>query len=176
MHFFFFFNELCPSFNCVFFIFYQAPHSRALAPTCSALFMCLQCNLLKTMWEKEKLLVTSNVSFSHSIFYPFREISSLFSSNSYCRLQTFSVWKCPKFVILEKVNTLLHNLVILGCLFVHSCNSEHKVGHFYSKLCCRTPTNLCKICVMKVGYDSHIALKAISCQIYTASHYIYRCA
>ena len=29
---------------------------------------------LKTLWEKEKLLITSNFSFSHSIFHPFREI------------------------------------------------------------------------------------------------------
>ena len=28
-------------------------------------------SLLKTLWEKEKLFVTSNFSFSHSIFYPF---------------------------------------------------------------------------------------------------------
>ena len=28
-------------------------------------------SLSKTMWEKEKLLVTSNLSFSHSVFYPF---------------------------------------------------------------------------------------------------------
>ena len=27
--------------------------------------------LLKTLWEKEKLLVMSNFSFSHSVFYPF---------------------------------------------------------------------------------------------------------
>ena len=35
-------------------------------------------SLLKTLWEKEKLLVTSNFSFSHSIFYPFGELSSTF--------------------------------------------------------------------------------------------------
>ena len=28
-------------------------------------------SLLKTLWEKEKFLVTSNFSFSHSVFYPF---------------------------------------------------------------------------------------------------------
>ena len=28
-------------------------------------------SLLKTLWEKEKLLVTSNFSFSHSVFYQF---------------------------------------------------------------------------------------------------------
>ena len=33
---------------------------------------------LKTLWEKEKLLVMSNCSFSHSIFYPFRELSGNF--------------------------------------------------------------------------------------------------
>ena len=28
-------------------------------------------SLMKTLWEKEKLLVTNNFSFSHSVFYPF---------------------------------------------------------------------------------------------------------
>ena len=32
----------------------------------------------KTLWEKEKLLVTSNFSFSHSVFYPFGELSTIF--------------------------------------------------------------------------------------------------
>ena len=38
------------------------------------------CNpsVLKTLWEKEKLLVTSNFSFSHSVFYPFGELSAIF--------------------------------------------------------------------------------------------------
>ena len=42
-------------------------------------FSCV-CNLslLKTMWEKEKLLVMSNFSFSHSVFYPFGEIPAIF--------------------------------------------------------------------------------------------------
>ena len=35
-------------------------------------FLCVcSTNLLKTLWEKEKLLVTSNFSFSHSIISPF---------------------------------------------------------------------------------------------------------
>ena len=38
------------------------------------------CNtsLLKTLWEKEKLLITSNFSFSHSVFYQSEELSSIF--------------------------------------------------------------------------------------------------
>ena len=35
-------------------------------------------SLLKTMWKKEKLLVTSNFSFSHNVFYLFGEISVTF--------------------------------------------------------------------------------------------------
>ena len=31
-------------------------------------------SFLKTQWEKMKLLVTSNFSFSHSVFYPFGEL------------------------------------------------------------------------------------------------------
>ena len=34
--------------------------------------------LLKTLWEKEKLLVTSNFSFSRSVFYSFGELSAIF--------------------------------------------------------------------------------------------------
>ena len=35
-------------------------------------------SLVKTLWEKEKLLVMSNFSFSHSVFYPFGKLSAIF--------------------------------------------------------------------------------------------------
>ena len=35
-------------------------------------------SLLKTLWEKEKLLVMSNFFFSNSVFYVFREFSPIF--------------------------------------------------------------------------------------------------
>ena len=35
-------------------------------------------SLLKTLLEKEKLLVMGNFSFSHSVFNPFEELSSIF--------------------------------------------------------------------------------------------------
>ena len=47
-------------------------------------------SLLKTLWEKEKLLVTSNFSSSHSVFYPFRELCH-FHQNLNCGLQYLSV-------------------------------------------------------------------------------------
>ena len=34
--------------------------------------------LLKTLWEKEELLVMSNFTFSHSVFYPFGELAAIF--------------------------------------------------------------------------------------------------
>ena len=43
------------------------------------LFLRVCCkSLLKTLWEKEKLLVTSNFSFSHSAFFPSRELYAIF--------------------------------------------------------------------------------------------------
>ena len=35
-------------------------------------------SLLKTLWEKKKLLVTSNFFFYHSASYPSREFSAIF--------------------------------------------------------------------------------------------------
>ena len=35
-------------------------------------------SLLKTLWEKDELLVMSNSSFSHSVFYPFGKHSAIF--------------------------------------------------------------------------------------------------
>ena len=34
--------------------------------------------MLKTLCEKETLLITNNFSFSHSVFYPFGELSAIF--------------------------------------------------------------------------------------------------
>ena len=64
-------------------------------------------SLLKTLGKKEKLLVTSNFSFSLVVFYPFREqhVSGIF--NKYDRLQTLSVWKSLKFVVWRRVEVTL---------------------------------------------------------------------
>ena len=53
---------------------------------------------LKTPWEKEKLLVTSNFSFSHSVFYPFGELSATFNKFEIvvCKLFQFVVWERVK--------------------------------------------------------------------------------
>ena len=62
------------------------------------------CNtsLLKTLSEKEKLLITRNF-FSYSIFSTHLKNFPPFSSNSNCCLQAFSVWKSLQFVAWERV-------------------------------------------------------------------------
>ena len=41
-------------------------------------FLCVcRTSLSKTLWEKVKLLIVSNFSFSHSVFYIFGELSAI---------------------------------------------------------------------------------------------------
>ena len=57
-------------------------------------------SLSKTLWEKEKLLVTSNFFFSHGVFYPFGKLSAIFINFEIvvCKLFQFE-----KFVVWERV-------------------------------------------------------------------------
>ena len=50
-------------------------------------------SLMKTLWEKEKLLETSNFSFSHSVFYPLGELSAIFTKLRIvvCKLFEFGI-------------------------------------------------------------------------------------
>ena len=67
--------------------------------------------LLKTLWEKQKLLITSNFSFSPSVFYPFGELSAIFIQFEivvckvfqFGRVQEFSFGKGLKFLLLSLV-------------------------------------------------------------------------
>ena len=74
-----------------------SPHKPWFIRVCST-------SLLKTLWEKEKLLVMSNFSFSHSVFYPFGELPLILITFEIviCKL---SVLKSLKFVVWERVKT-----------------------------------------------------------------------
>ena len=54
-------------------------------------FMCPQYNFLKMLWEKDKLLVTSNFSFSHSVFYPFENFLPFSSDLKLLSVNSFSL-------------------------------------------------------------------------------------
>ena len=49
-----------------------------LSQTSPGFYMPVVQVFLKTLWEKGKLLVKSNFPFSHSVFYPFKELSAIF--------------------------------------------------------------------------------------------------
>ena len=69
-------------------------------------------SLLKTLWEKEKLLLTSNFSFSHSVFYLFRELLAIFIKLGIvvCELFQFgSVWNSSFGKGLNEQNTHILN-------------------------------------------------------------------
>ena len=58
---------------------------------------CTSC--LKTLWEKKKLLITSNFSFSLQCFLPLMRTKHHFPQIKNCRLQSLLVWRSLKFVV-----------------------------------------------------------------------------
>ena len=66
------------------------------------LFVC-STKLLKTLWEKEKLLPTCNFSFFPQCFLPILRTFCHFDQIQNCCLQTLSVWKSLIFVIWKRV-------------------------------------------------------------------------
>ena len=81
--------------------------------------------LLKTLWENEKLLVTSNFSFSQC-FLPFRKTFCHFYQIRSSRSKTLWVWKSQNFVIWERVKIKifmgLHGFVFLSPVGVSFIN------------------------------------------------------
>ena len=65
-------------------------------------------NLLKTLWEKEKMLVTSFFSFSHNVFYPFQNKFHFFG-HTY-----FVVCKCFQFLPVQNFVVCIQNFT--GCI------------------------------------------------------------
>ena len=57
--------------------------------------------VLKILWEKEKLLVGSNHFFPYSVYYLFGGFSAIYQN---CLLLTLSVSKSLKFIVWERVN------------------------------------------------------------------------
>ena len=65
--------------SCIYLILSFAQfNTLTLSETSPSFYM----SALRIFWEhcgkREKLLVTSNFSFSHSVFYPFKELSAIF--------------------------------------------------------------------------------------------------
>ena len=88
------------------------------------LFLCI-CNtsILETLWEKGKLLVKTNFSFSRSIFYPFGNLSAIFIEIKDVVADTFNLKEYSRIYHLGKsygpCNCLLQpNYLIFRILFI----------------------------------------------------------
>ena len=66
--------------------------------------------LWKTLWEKEKFFVTSNFSFSHTVFYPIWHIFQC-THTLKCHLQFVTIWTSPTFCHLVKGNVHVYNIM-----------------------------------------------------------------
>ena len=73
-----------------------------LSPTSPGFLRVCSRSPLKTLWKKEKLLVTSNLSFSHSVFYQFVELSAIFIKFKIVVCKLFQFGRLLKFVVCER--------------------------------------------------------------------------
>ena len=64
-------------------------------------------SLLKTLWEKEKLLVTSIFSFSHTVFYPFGGLSTIFIKYDIVVCKLFQFGRVEKLSFGKGLTTLV---------------------------------------------------------------------
>ena len=64
--------------NEQFLLFPQCFHNLSVVDALTLFLRVCSTSLLKALWEKEKLLVTSSFSFSCNVFYPFEELSAIF--------------------------------------------------------------------------------------------------
>ena len=72
------------------------------------LFLCVcSSSLSKTLWEKEKLPIMTNFSFSHNVFYTSVEFSAIF-------IKSRIVWKSLKSVVWETINAFPNKPWFLG--------------------------------------------------------------
>ena len=101
------------------------------------MFLCVcSTSLLKTLLEKEKLLIMSNFSFSHSVFYPFRDFPS-FSSNSKLSSANSLSLEESKICFWKKVKKVLVLFYTSKCLKDHNflfakpyALANKKLGYF----------------------------------------------
>ena len=63
------------------------------------------------MWEKEKLLINRIFSFSHNVFYPFKDKFCQFELTVICRLQLLSIWTSLRFCHTKQIETMLGTII-----------------------------------------------------------------
>ena len=124
-------------------------------------------SLLKTLWEKEKLLVTSNFSFSYSVFYPFGELSVIFITFEIvsCKLFQFGRVYNLSFGKGSKSNNVSKKLVTY-------CYHHYRCTQLYKKECCICGENL-RCCVNCLRHTE--TMISFSCHENNSPHFCNLC-
>ena len=73
------------------YILYFGHNSLTLSQTSPGFLRVCNTSYLKRLWEKEKLLIKSKFSFSHSVFYLLEELSAISIK--------FEIVVCPGFYV-----------------------------------------------------------------------------
>ena len=108
-------------------------------------------SLLKTLWNKEKLLVTSNFSFSHSVFYLFRGLSAIFIKFKIVVCKLFQFGKNLKFFVWGRSNRFF-SWVIKNSRLSGKGIMQIVVYFFTFHLCClvKQDRNCHFVCVLSI--------------------------
>ena len=85
-------------------------------------------SLLKTLREKEKLLLTSNCSFPHSVFYPFLELFAIFIELEIVVCKLFEFGRVWNLSLGKGLNPILAELCSS-----YSIQIAGSLNHVYSK-------------------------------------------
>ena len=109
-------------------------------------------NLSKTLWEKEKLLVMSNFSFYHSVFYRFGELSAISLNLKLLSANSFSFFFGKEL----KMD--------------HVGSKTRSVGHIIEKHCVCSRGHIFNLIIVKLGqnvffYEISDKLKNGSCWV-----------
>ena len=107
-------------------------------------------SLLKTLWEKEKLLVTSNFFFSHSVFYTFEklpvtfikseivvckllfsDLNAIFSHSVFYTFEEFPVTYIKFEIVVCKTLSVWKSLKFVVCGRVNSANRREGKSCFF---------------------------------------------
>ena len=102
------YNHTPPLATCIQNTFNPFPNKPWFLRVCSK-------SLLKTLWEKEKLLVTSNFSFSHNVFYPLRELSVISSNLKLSSANSFNLEESKMLSFGKGLNTC--NTILIEIFF-----------------------------------------------------------
>ena len=131
-------------------------------------------SFLKTLWEKGKLLVTSNFTFSHSVFYPFGELSVIFIQFEIvvCKLFQFGIVLNLSFG--RGLTGAVHCKKGLRCIFEKvSTHKQHSaqadMGPNTFSLFCKISTSskdyFCGICRRQCHYEFNTVIRK-SCIVF----------